>query len=289
MPILSSMAATDLTSTDPVPVPDGPHEWHRLLGADELAGRVTTVEVGRRTLCVSSVDGSFGVLDNRCPQPGGPLGEGSIEKGWLRCPWHGYDYSPCNGRPPVGFDDAPDAYAVEIRDGDVWAAVRPEPPRVRTVSDVLVETMTNRGVEAVFGMVGRSNLGFADAMRVAEEAGQLRYWIRHEGAAAFAASAYGKLTGRLAAYFGIAGPGSTNLPTGQQRAAQLDVWQTPLQNPDFAALRRRPASPKVSVAELCGARRLSVRESGELDDALADALAADGPALVHVRTDVRLV
>ena len=38
--------------------------------------------------------------------------------------------------------------------------------------------------------------------------------IRHEGAAAFAASAYGKLTGRPAACFGIAGPGSTNLLTG---------------------------------------------------------------------------
>ena len=38
--------------------------------------------------------------------------------------------------------------------------------------------------------------------------------IRHEGAAAFAASAYGKLTGRPAACFAIAGPGSTNLLTG---------------------------------------------------------------------------
>ena len=58
----------------------------------------------------------------------------------------------------------------------------------------------------------------------------------------------------------------------------MTVRQTPLQNPDFAAF-----------AELCGGRGLSVRESGELDDAVADGLAADGPALVHVRTDVRLV
>jgi thiamine pyrophosphate-dependent acetolactate synthase large subunit-like protein len=52
-------------------------------------------------------------------------------------------------------------------------------------------------------------------MRQAEARGELRYFgIRHEGAAAFAATAYGKLTGRLAACFGIAGPGSTNLLTG---------------------------------------------------------------------------
>ncbi|MFO7591937.1 MAG: thiamine pyrophosphate-binding protein, partial [Acidimicrobiia bacterium] len=90
-----------------------------------------------------------------------------------------------------------------------------EPPVPRTVSDVMVETMVAWGVTHVFGMVGHSNLGFADAMRRQEEAGNLTYvGIRHEGAAAFAASAYGKLTGRPAACFGIAGPGSTNLLTG---------------------------------------------------------------------------
>ena len=61
----------------------------------------------------------------------------------------------------------------------------------------MVQVMTDWGVDTVFGMVGHSNLGFADAMRRAEEEGKLRYFgIRHEGAASFAASAYGKLTGR---------------------------------------------------------------------------------------------
>ena len=78
-----------------------------------------------------------------------------------------------------------------------------------------METLVAWGVDTVFGMVGHSNLGFADALRKAEERGELRYiGIRHEGAAAFAASAYGKLTGRPAACFAIAGPGSTNLLTG---------------------------------------------------------------------------
>lgn len=38
--------------------------------------------------------------------------------------------------------------------------------------------------------------------------------MRHKGAAAFATSAYGKLTGHPAACFTIAGPGATNLYTG---------------------------------------------------------------------------
>ena len=79
----------------------------------------------------------------------------------------------------------------------------------------MAETMVNWGVEHVFGMVGHSNLGLADALRRQEEAGKLTYiGIRHEGAAAFAASAYGKLTGRPAACLTIAGPGATNLLTG---------------------------------------------------------------------------
>jgi len=203
-------------SLQPVPVPSGPHEWHRVLGTDQLPeGRVTSVSVGRRTLAVSHFEGGYGAIDNACPHQGGPMGEGSIEKGWLRCPWHGWDFSPCDGKSPGGHDDGIEAFAVEIRDGGVYVAVPPEPPRPRTVSDVLVDTMLNWGVTTVFGMVGHSNLGFADAMRLAEERGDLRFYgIRHEGAAAFAASAYGKLTDDIAACFGIAGPGSTNLLTG---------------------------------------------------------------------------
>ena len=83
------------------------------------------------------------------------------------------------------------------------------------MSDVMAETMVNWGVRHVFGMVGHSNLGLADAIRRRESEGELTYiGIRHEGAAAFAASAYGKLTGRPAACLTIAGPGATNLITG---------------------------------------------------------------------------
>ncbi len=190
--------------------------WHKLLDLDALPeGRVTTVTIGRRSLAVSHYEGRYGALDNRCPHQGGPLGEGSIEKGWLRCPWHGYDYNPLDGQPPSGFSDAPPCFSTEVRDDGVYVELPPEPERVRSVSDVMVETMVNWGVDSVFGMVGHSNLGFADAMREAEARGELRFFgIRHEGAAAFAATAYGKLTGRLAGCFGIAGPGSTNLLTG---------------------------------------------------------------------------
>ena len=208
---------------DPVPsvsepaLPDREFAWHKLVDLDELGeGRVMTVTVGHESLCVTrTADGGYGCLGNACPHQGGPLGEGSIEGGWLRCPWHGYDYSPKNGRPPPPFDDAPAAYCTEVRADGVYAALPVERLRERTVSDVLVETMVAWGVTHVFGMVGHSNLGFADAVRAVEKRGDLTFiGIRHEGAASFAACGYGKLTGELAACFAIAGPGSTNLLTG---------------------------------------------------------------------------
>ena len=83
------------------------------------------------------------------------------------------------------------------------------------MTDLMAETMTNWGVTTVFGMVGHSNLGLADALRLQEKSGRLQYFgIRHEGAAAFACSGYAKLTGKPAACLTIAGPGATNLMTG---------------------------------------------------------------------------
>ncbi len=190
--------------------------WYKVLDRDELPeGRVKSVTCGLATVCMTRFQGRYGALDNRCPHQGGPLGEGSIEKGLLRCPWHGWDYDPLTGRSPGGYEDGVATYPVEEREDGIYVAI-PEPEaHGTTVTDLMARTLTAWGVRVVLGMVGHSNLGLADALRREEEAGRLRYiGIRHEGAAAFAASAYGKLTGRPAACLGIAGPGATNLLTG---------------------------------------------------------------------------
>ncbi len=190
--------------------------WSRIADTDELEeGRVKSIHCGRRRLCLTKYGGKLGLLDDACPHQGGPLGEGSIEGGLLRCPWHGWDFDPITGRSPGSFDDGVQSFPVEQRDDGIYAQLPPEPLPARTASDVLAESLVAWGVDSVFGMVGHSNLGMAEALRRQEEAGKLRYvGIRHEGAAAFAASAYGKLTGRPAVAFAIAGPGATNLLTG---------------------------------------------------------------------------
>lgn len=190
--------------------------WYPVIDEGDLPdGRVCTVAAGEKAVCLTRWKGAFTALDNRCPHQGGPLGEGSIENGWLRCPWHGWDYDPSSGRPPGGYDDGVPVLPSKVEGGKVWVAVEERITTARTVSDGMVDTMVDWGVRHVFGMVGHSNLGLAEAIRRRCATGDLHYvGVRHEGAAAFAASAYGKLTGRPAACLTIAGPGATNLLTG---------------------------------------------------------------------------
>ncbi len=196
--------------------------WHKIAELNELPeGRVKSVTAGTHQLALIHFAGQYAAMDNRCPHQGGPLGEGSIETGvdgkcWLRCPWHGWDFDPLTGKPPGGHEDTgQEMFPVEIRDDGIYAGVEAEPERERTITDVMAETMVNWGVKHVFGMVGHSNLGLADALRLQEQKGTLSYiGVRHEGAAAFACSGYAKLSGRPAACLTIAGPGATNLLTG---------------------------------------------------------------------------
>ncbi|MAY74243.1 MAG: pyruvate oxidase [Phycisphaerae bacterium] len=203
-----------------------PLTWHKVANYDDLPdGRVKTVVINRGDsvlqVCLTHHQGQFGALQNACPHQGGPLGEGSIECAdgskhcYLRCPWHGWDFHPLTGKPPGGYDDGLTTYPVEERDDGIYVGVEAEKPHERTVTDVMAESLVAWGLTHVFGMVGHSNLGLADAIRRRCLAAEMEYiGIRHEGAAAFAASAFGKLTGRPAACLTIAGPGATNLLTG---------------------------------------------------------------------------
>ena len=64
----------------------------------------------------------------------------------------------------------------------------------------------------------------------------------------------------------------------EQRSGDWPVWQTDLVNPSFSAF-----------AQLCGGHGVKVTERAALDDAIRDAIAVKGPALVEVMTDAELV
>jgi pyruvate oxidase len=190
-------------------------QWVKVAGRDEIPdGGVLKVQAGGQALAITHVEGQYGALHHTCPHQGGPLGEGVILNGYLRCPWHGQAFHPLTGESPDGHDGAK-AFPCESRDDGIYVRIPQEEETAGTVADLMVQTMVNWGITHVFGMVGHSNLGLAEAIRKQTVKGNLNYiGIRHEGAASFAASAFAKLTGKPAACLSIAGPGATNLLTG---------------------------------------------------------------------------
>ena len=196
--------------------------WHKVAELSELPdGRVKSVTAGSKSFALTHVNGQYAAMDNKCPHQGGPLGEGSIERGndgqcWLRCPWHGWDFDPLTGKPPGGHEDSgQQMYPVEVREDGIYLGLTPDSEVSQTISDVMASTMVNWGIHSVFGMVGHSNLGLAESLRQQEAAGNLSFYgIRHEGAASFACAGYAKASGKPAACLTIAGPGATNLLTG---------------------------------------------------------------------------
>lgn len=84
--------------------------------------------------------------------------------------------------------------------------------RMVTVARNMVETLRESGVKRVYGIPGDSLNGFTDALRV--EDGIEWVHVRHEEAAAFAASAEAGLTGELAVCAGSCGPGNLHLING---------------------------------------------------------------------------
>jgi pyruvate oxidase len=140
-----------------------------------------------------------------------------------KCTVCGYIYDEKTGDTKVGispgtpFENLPDTWTCpvcgagkeafdKVADQDIHAG------SATTVSDVMVAELVAWGVTIVFGLPGTSSLGIVEAIR--KNPGIRYIVVRHEENAAMAASAYNKLTGKIAACVTIAGPGATNLATG---------------------------------------------------------------------------
>ena len=83
----------------------------------------------------------------------------------------------------------------------------------KTGGDILVETLIAWGVDMIFGIPGDGINGVFEALRQRED--QIRFvQTRHEEAAAYAACAYAKFTGRLGACVATSGPGGIHLLNG---------------------------------------------------------------------------
>jgi pyruvate dehydrogenase (quinone) len=83
----------------------------------------------------------------------------------------------------------------------------------KTASDIVVERLLDWDVDTIFGFPGDGINGLFEALRT--HADRLRFiQVRHEEAAAFAACAYAKFTGRLGVCVATSGPGAIHLLNG---------------------------------------------------------------------------
>ncbi len=82
-----------------------------------------------------------------------------------------------------------------------------------TAGDVLVDTLIDWGVEVIFGIPGDGINGLIESLRRRQD--EIRFiQVRHEEAAAFAACAYAKWTGKLGVCIATSGPGGIHLLNG---------------------------------------------------------------------------
>ncbi|RTL67682.1 MAG: Rieske (2Fe-2S) protein [Pseudonocardiaceae bacterium] len=108
------------------------------LGGDPVAGegaRLLRADDGR-SFAVHVVGGSYLVSDPLCPHNKGPLVEGQVDDGILRCPWHWYRFDLATGdcltQPSLRLG----VYPVR-RDGDGWVADVGEKPVAMSLSQRL--------------------------------------------------------------------------------------------------------------------------------------------------------
>ncbi len=83
----------------------------------------------------------------------------------------------------------------------------------RTASDVMVERLIDWGVDTIFGLPGDGINGIMESLRTHQNRIQF-IQVRHEEAAAFAACAYAKFTGKLGVCLATSGPGAIHLLNG---------------------------------------------------------------------------
>lgn len=93
--------------------------------------------------------------------------------------------------------------------------VLPQSATRQTGAYALIDSLKHHGVICIFGYPGGAILPIYDELYCWEKRGEIQHiLVRHEQAAAHAADAYARATGKVGVCFATSGPGATNLVTG---------------------------------------------------------------------------
>ena len=121
--------------------------------------------------------------------------------------------------------------------------------KVRTVSDIVVATLLDWGVDTIFGLPGDGINGMFEALR--QQASAIRFiQTRHEEAAAFMACAHFKYTGRLGVCIATSGPGAIHLLNGLYDAKLDNAAVLAITGQTYSDLKGSHYQQEVNVVRL---------------------------------------
>ena len=185
----------------------------------------------------------------------------------------------------------PEPEATDDADAEPKPAVT-APAEPGTVAELVAATLRAAGVRIAFTVAGESFLAILDALVAVD----IRIVAtRHEGAAAFAAEAYGQLTGRPALCLGTRAVGAANLAIGIHTATADSTPMFVIVGQVDRGLRGREAFQEVDVVKTIGGL---AKWAGEIDDPATAAATLEaavratvegrpGPALISIPEDVQ--
>ncbi len=164
-----------------------------------------------------------------------------------------------------------------------------------TGAEIVLQALTDLGVEVVFGYPGGAVLPIYDALH---QQTRIRHiLVRHEQAAVHAAEGYARSTGKVGVVLVTSGPGATNAVTGITDAMMDSVplvvitGQVPTHLIGTDAFQE---CDTVGITRHCSKHNYLVKETARLGDVLHEAFyiarsGRPGPVVIDIPKDVQIL
>ncbi len=101
--------------------------WYKLFASVEAAnsqlniGRVTTINIGKKKICLAHTSEGFFAVNDKCPHNGASLGNGHCTvEGSVVCPVHRYHFDLKTGRSKSGLGSYVEPYPLETRSDGIF-------------------------------------------------------------------------------------------------------------------------------------------------------------------------
>lgn len=164
----------------------------------------------------------------------------------------------------------------------------------RSGADILIEALTDLGVEVVFGYPGGAVLPIYDAIFKQKKIRHIL--VRHEQAATHAAEGYARSTGKPGVVLVTSGPGATNAVTGITDALMDSIPMVVITGQVPTALIGTDAfqeADTIGITRHCTKHNYLVRDPARLGDIVHEAFhiatsGRPGPVVIDIPKDVQV-